>query len=153
MSVESEHMPSEERLRELLVGKSIVRAEIRDEPPERYIPGPTGHLVLSDGAHLKVWGNDGGCACTAGCYPLVSLNGCENIITNVVVEDHPDSDETVCDECGKSWCYEHDNPGYYRIFVLAFGVDERINLASFEGSDGNGYYGTGWWLSVGGEDG
>lgn len=145
----TEHMPSEERLRELLVGRSIVSAEMRDESPERWTPGPTGYLTLSDGTVLKVWGNDGGCACSAGCYPLASLNSCENVIMNVMVEERPDGDDVVCETCGRSWCYTHDNGGgYYRIFVLAFGVDDRINVASFEGSDGNGYYGTGWWLSV-----
>jgi hypothetical protein len=77
---------------------------------------------------------------------LASLNGCDNIITNVEVEDHSDSDYAECAACGKTSCYEHDNPGYYRIFVYA--EDKKINLASFEGSDGNGYYGTGWWLAV-----
>ena len=141
-----EHMPSEDRLRELLVGKSVVSAEIRNESPERYSSGPTGYLTLSDGAVLKVWGNDGGCACSAGCYPLTALNGCENVITNVEVEEHPDGDDAKCKTCGKSWCYEHDNQGYYRIFVYA--EDKRLPLASFEGSDGNGYYGSGWWLTV-----
>lgn len=147
MSTETEHMPSEERLRELLVGKSIVSAEIRDESPEDWTAGPTGYLTLSDGTVLKVWGNDGGCGCSAGCYPLTALNACKNVITNVQVEERPVDDDAVCWTCGEeSWFCDHE--GYYRIFVLAFGVDERINVASFEGSDGNGYYGTGWWLSV-----
>lgn len=145
-------MPSEERLKELLVGKSIVSAEIKDESPESWTSGPTGYLTLSDGTVLKVWGNDGGCACSAGCYPLASLAKSDNIITNVIVEEAPDGDDHNCRVCGKSrWsaeCTHYDEDGYYRIFVLAYGVDERINVASFEGSDGNGYYGTGWWLSV-----
>jgi hypothetical protein len=40
----------------------------------------------------------------------------------------------------------HVGDGYYRIFVFA--DNRRINVASFDGSDGNGYYGTGWWLAV-----
>lgn len=146
----TEHMPDEDRLKELLIGKSIVSAEIRDERPESYTSGPTGYLTLSDGTVLKVWGNDGGCACSAGCYPLAHLAACENAITNVVVESRPDSDyETEpCRTCGKKYCWEdgHDSGGYYRIFV--FSADEKISIASFEGSDGNGYYGTGWWLTV-----
>ena len=140
----SEHMPSEDRLRELLVGRSVVRAEIRDEPPERYESGPTGVLTLDDGTVLKVWGNDGGCACSAGCYPLASLNEVGNAITNVEVEEKPDDEYKDCEHGCKSWDCEH--VGFYRIFVYA--EDHRIPLASFEGSDGNGYYGTGWWLSV-----
>lgn len=143
----SEQMPDEARLRELLVGKSVVRAEIKDESPERWTQGPTGYLTLSDGTVLRVWGNDGGCACSAGCYPLSSLNTCENVIMNVKVEDHPDGDDIPCEVCGKSWCWDHQNEGYYRIFVYAEN-DQLVQLASFDGSDGNGYYGTGWWLSV-----
>lgn len=144
----SEHMPSEDRLRELLIGRSVVNARISDESPERYQTGPTGFLTLDDGTVLKVWGNDGGCACSAGCYPLASLNGVGNAITNVEVEEHPADDGTpsVCVECGeKVWNCGHPE-GWYRIFVYA--EDHRIPLASFEGTDGNGYYGTGWWLNV-----
>lgn len=145
--VEAEHMPSEERLRSLLIGRRIVRAEVVDESPERWTAGPTGYLTLDDGTVLKVWGNDGGCACTAGCYPLAVLATCDNAITNVVVEEHATGDGVACRTCGEYYCWKHgDEDGYYRIFVFA--VDERLVVASFEGSDGNGYYGTGWWLSV-----
>lgn len=138
----SEHLPDEDRLRALLVGKSVVRAEVRDEAPERWSAGPTGYLTLSDGTVLKVWGNTGGCSCGAGDYSIENLATCENVITNVKVEECPDGD-WKCDECGQ-WSCEHR--GFYRIFVWA--EEERVNLASFEGSDGNGYYGTGWWLAV-----
>lgn len=146
----SEHMPTKDRLHELLVGKKITSVRIADESPEAWSAGPTGWLTLSDGTVLKVWGNDGGCACSAGCYPLTMLNDCDNVITNVEVDAQPDDDYpgVACRTCGEHGCYQggHDNEGYYRIFVFA--EDKRINVASFEGSDGNGYYGTGWWLEV-----
>lgn len=142
----SEQTPGDDRLRELFVGKSIVRAEIRDEGPEKWTRGPTGFLTLSDGTVIKVWGNDGGCYCSAGCYPLTALNGCENVITNVEVEEHPDGADEPCQTCGNRSCWDHENEGYYRIFVFA--LDQRLEIASFNGSDGNGYYGTGWWLTV-----
>jgi hypothetical protein len=130
----TEHMPSADRLRSLLMGRKIVSTEIRDEMVgDYYDRGPVGYLTLDDGVVLKVWGNDGGCACSSGCYPLTELNECDNIITNVEVEDSPMGDYHVGD-------------GYYRIFVFA--DNRRINVASFDGSDGNGYYGTGWWLAV-----
>ncbi|GAA2237456.1 hypothetical protein GCM10010401_07030 [Rarobacter faecitabidus] len=106
----------------LLIGKSVTK--VADD-----------HLLLSDGTLVKLVGNDGGCACSAGCYDLTELNGTENVITNVEFEDKPGSDYA------DDW---HD--GYYKIFVLA--GDQRINLATFEGSDGNGYYGTGYWILV-----
>jgi len=90
------------------------------------------HLLLDNGTLLKLVGNDGGCACSAGCYDLTALNGVENIITAVEFEDDPADDG-------------HDGDGY-RIFVFA--GDQRINLATFEGSDGNGYYGTGYHVMV-----
>ena len=147
-----EHMPNNARLRELLVGKKVVDARIADESPGRWEEGPTGYLTLSDDTVLKVWGNDGGCSCSAGCYPLAHLAKVDNIITNVEVVERPDSDdldEPACRTCdAKYYCDEpgHDNRGHYRIFVFA--DNEKINLASFEGTDGNGYYGTGWWLEV-----
>lgn len=140
-----EHMPDAARLRELLFGKKVVSAEMVDESPESYTDGPYGRLTLDDGTVLKVWGNDGGCACSAGCYPLTVLNTWDNAITNVEVEAVPDGDDVKCRACGKRGCYEHDTTGHYRIFVVA---EDRHLLASFDGSDGNGYYGTGWWLTV-----
>ena len=148
MTSTQEHMPDVDRLKELLLGKAIIDARITDDWSDR---GPVGYLTLSDGITLKVWGNDGGCACPAGCYPLTTLNRVENIITNVELDERRVGDDTPCQTCGKTWgCYEdgHDNSyeGHFRIFVFA--GDERVNVASFEGSDGNGYYGTGWWLDV-----
>jgi len=144
---DTEHMPDEDRLRALLVGRRVVEARISDEtPPDSYSAGPTGSLTLDDGTLLKVWGNDGGCACSAGCYPLAALNTCDNAITNIEVEAKPDDEDSTCSTCGKHWCdHPQDDRGFYRIFVFA---DARHLLASFEGSDGNGWYGTGWWLSV-----
>jgi hypothetical protein len=147
-----EHMPSEARLKELLVGKKITEVRMTDDgPPEQYSVGPTGYLTLSDDSTLTVWGNDGGCACNAGCYPLAELNTCDNLIMNVEVEEERGSDHVPCRTCGEDYCYEDGHftgdQGYFRIFIFA--ENQRINLASFEGSDGNGYYGTGWWLRVG----
>lgn len=144
---DSEYMPNEDRLRELLAGRKVVSAVISDESPERYESGPTGTLTMDDGTVLKVWGNDGGCACSAGCYPLAHLNEVEGVITNVEVEECPDSEynDEPCPTCGAKRCWGHR--GWYRIFVVTEATGRSL-LASFEGTDGNGYYGTGWWLRV-----
>ena len=146
---EREEMPSEDRLRDLLVGRTVVSAEVADtRPPDGYSTGPTGTLMLSDGATLKVWGNDGGCACDAGCYPLAHLASAEGVITNVEVEENP-ADDTLraCRICGgRTWECIHPD-GWYRVFVVTEAAGRSL-VASFEGSDGNGYYGTGWWLMV-----
>ena len=144
-----EEQPTVDRLKELLIGKSIVEATISDEKPVSFESGPTGKLVLSDGTVLKVWGNNGCGGCGAGWYELRELNATkgettsEGIITNVEVDEAPTGDELRCKTCGKVYC---DHEGYYKMFVIV--EDKRITLASFEGSDGNGWYGTGWWLRV-----
>lgn len=93
-------------------------------------------LTLDDGHTLVLSGNEGCGGCASGWYELTELNGVDNKITWVSFEDNPD--------------YERDDgsDGSYRIFVLA--DNTRINLATFEGSDGNGYYGTGYSIQVSG---
>lgn len=109
-------------IRELLIGKTVIKVN-------------NNHLVLSDGTILRLEGNIGGCSCSAGDYHLIELNDCPvNAIMNVEFDQ-----VNICDEYG-------DGPTTYRIFVLA--QDRRIKLAEFEGDDGNGYYGTGYWITV-----
>lgn len=105
---------------ELLMGRKVTKVS-------------DAELLLDDGTKLKLEGHDGGCACSAGCYDLVELNGCDNVITKVELLNSPDDDNG-------------DERGTYRIFVYA--DNERVNLATFEGTDGNGYYGTGYSITV-----
>lgn len=88
---------------------------------------------LDDGTMLAFAGNEGGCACSSGDYDLTELNTVDNIITKVEFVDSPAGDDM-------------DGKGYYKIFVYADNV--KVNLATFEGSDGNGYYGTGYTILV-----
>lgn len=106
---------------QLLLGRRVVK--VTDDT-----------LILDDGRFLKFVGNDGGCSCGAGDYTLTELNDCNNIITDVEFDYSPDSD------------YGNGGEGHYKIFVFA--DNQRINLATFEGSDGNGYYGTGYSITV-----
>lgn len=91
-------------------------------------------LVLDDGRRLRFVGNEGGCSCGAGDYDLTELNGVDNVITKVEFVDNPDGDD------------HPEGTGHYRIFVFA--DNQKVNLATFEGSDGNGYYGTGYSIVV-----
>lgn len=109
-----------EKIRALLVGHKVEKVA-------------EDHLMLDDGTVLRLEGHDGGCSCGAGDYFLKELNGCDNVITNVEFEEKPGGEEYGT--------YE----GVYKIFVFA--EDKRL-LASFEGSDGNGYYGTGFNIAV-----
>lgn len=96
--------------------------------------GNTGYIELDDGSTLELHPNIGGCACGAGDYELTELNTCDNMIMNVEFEDNPGGD------------YQENYDGYYRIFVFA--ENEKIKLMEIQGSDGNGYYGTGYWIAV-----
>lgn len=124
----------------LLLGRRIVLAERGTVK----IPGredgwdvrAEGVLTLDDGTRIYVHGNDGGCSCGSGDYELTHLATVDNVITSVRFDDQPSDDDYVSDEV----------QGWYRIFVVADATE--INIASFEGSDGNGYYGTGYQLLV-----
>lgn len=127
-----EYNPTENRLRELLVGKRI--SEITRD--ELY-----GTLTLDDGTVLHLHGNEGCGGCANGWYDLTALNKTDSAIMDVRIEEHPTDD------------YTHHETGYYRIFVLSFDKKKDLLakeelLAEFMGSDGNGYYGTGYWIAV-----
>lgn len=113
-------------LREAMFGRSVVSVQINHDDYS-----PEGRVLLDDGTELILQGNYGGCSCGGGDYALTRLNDMPiNGITNVEIDVD-----------------EHD--GYsltYRIFVLA--QDQRFELAAFEGHDGSGYYGTGFWFTV-----
>lgn len=113
---------SHEAIRAVLLGRTVTKVA-------------EDQLQLDDGTVLTLTGNDGGCACSAGCYDLTELNGCDNIITAVEFVNDPGGDD-----------YEGDHEGVYEIFVFA--DNQKINLATFCGTDGNGYYGTGYSIHV-----
>lgn len=110
-----------EKIVALFVGKSV--SKIDDDK-----------LYLNDGTLLQIVPNEGGCSCGAGDYELTELNGCENIITNVEIIDYQ------CPETDYSEIHT------YEIFVYA--ENRKINLLTVQGDDGNGYYGTGFWITV-----
>jgi hypothetical protein len=93
------------------------------------------NLILDNGIILKVVANEGCGGCSNGWYSITKLNEVDNAITNV---------EFVCDG------YVEDKENYdntsYKIFV--FCEDTRIKLLQVDGSDGNGYYGTGYTIKV-----
>ncbi len=119
----------------LFVGRRIVSAEMGsfDYPGREWQDHADGRLILDDGTVLYLTGHVGGCSCGSGDYPLEKVAAADNIITSARVLASPDGD------------YE-DGQGRYAIFVFA--GNEEINVANFVGSDGSGYYGTGFSLAV-----
>lgn len=111
---------SEEEIRELLLWKSV--SKVNDET-----------LVLSDGTILEIVPNDGCGGCTSGYYHIDELNEFENAITNVEFETIEEDDD-------------YDGETTYRIFVLA--KDTRFKLLEVSGTDGNGWYGSGYRINV-----
>jgi hypothetical protein len=105
----------------LLIGRRVVKVS-------------DNTLRLDDGRELVFDGHDGGCACGAGDYELTALNEVDNVITRVEFLDSPDGDDHPCGD------------GRYEIFVFA--DNKMVNLATFKGTDGNGYYGTGYQITV-----
>lgn len=110
---------NEAEITELLVGRKAVKVTEYS-------------LELDNGAILTFAGHGGGCSCGSGDYDLTELNGVDNIITAVeFISDLSD---------------DYARGEGYKIFVYA--ANEKINLAEFDGTDGNGYYGTGYSIFV-----
>ena len=114
-------------LRAALFGRSVVSVQTDEDDYN-----PEGRVLLDDGTELILQGNEGGCSCGGGDYALTRLNDMPiNGITNVEVDVEKIGSDTRLT---------------YRIFVLA--QDQRFELAAFEGDDGSGYYGSGFWFTV-----
>ena len=88
-------------------------------------------LKLDNGKVLEILANEGCGGCSAGWYSVTELNGCDNAITNV------EFDKETLDQYGEM---------SYKIFVYA--ENEKIKLVQVDGDDGNGYYGTGYSITV-----
>jgi hypothetical protein len=116
-----EHTQQDES-RSLLVGRSVVA-----------IAAET--LTLDDGTEMRIVANEGCGGCDNGYYELREL--LDNPVNGItaVEFDHETHDDDR---------WEPDQT--YRIFVLT--QDTRIKLAEVHGNDGNGYYGTGYWIAV-----
>lgn len=110
-----------EAIRNLLVGRSV--AKVADDT-----------LQLDNGLTLRVLPNEGCGGCPNGNYDLTELNDCVNAIMAVEFTDDAEGDKYA------------EDPHVYRIFVLA--ENTRIKLLEVSGDDGNGYYGTGYWIEV-----
>jgi hypothetical protein len=108
-----------DRIKEILVGRKIVKADMTD-------------LILDNGTILQIVPNQGGCSCGAGDYYLDNISKFDNVITDVEVKDIEE------DEYGEFHTYQ--------LFVYSGGISTSV--ADIKGDDGNGYYGTGFYIVV-----
>lgn len=111
----------EKEIKELLIGRKV---KVKGD-----------NLILDNGIVLEIEANEGCGGCGSGWYSITKLNEVDNAITNV---------EFVCD--GDVEDKENYDDTSYKIFV--FCEDTRIKLLQVDGSDGNGYYGTGYTIMV-----
>lgn len=117
----------EKEIEEMLLGHKIVADENNDA------------LILDNGVVLQINPNVGCYGCESGNYYLEHIASVNNAITNVeFVNDYEVNDDDYYDE--------EDYYQHYRIFVIADGV--TTELLDVYGTDGNGYYGTGYKIDV-----
>lgn len=103
----------------------------------RYVTKVDGDtLTLDNGLMLEFEGNEG-CTCGSGTYDLTKLfqrgTPTARIMSADVTTRLTDEDDEYSDVI-------------YTLFVIV--DDERLPLAEFEGNDGNGYYGSGFRVTV-----
>ena len=93
-------------------------------------------ITLDDGTVLEFEGTEG-CTCGSGTYDLTELfqrgTPTARIMSADVTTRRTDEDDEYSDVI-------------YTLFVIV--DDERLPLAEFEGNDGNGYYGSGFHVTV-----
>lgn len=117
----------EKEIEDMLLGHKIVADENNDA------------LILDNGVVLQINPNVGCYGCESGNYYLQHIASVNNAITNVeFVNDYEVNDDDYYDE--------EDYYQHYRIFVIADGV--TTELLDVYGTDGNGYYGTGYKIDV-----
>lgn len=109
---------NEKEIEELLIGHKVTVDDY-------------DNLVLDNGIMLQINPNIGCGGCESGNYYLEHIASVNNAITNVeFVEEFEDD------------CYYK----HYKIFVIADGM--TTELLDVYGTDGNGYYGTGYTIDV-----
>ena len=95
-------------------------------------------LTLDDGTQLVAMGRGGGCVCGQGDFEFTKAfyQGSPTArIMNAMVEVE-----------GADW-YDMDiSATGFKVFVIV--EDEKLPLLEFDGYEGDGFYGRGFWLSV-----
>lgn len=114
----------EDEIKKLLLYRKIEKVEKLDEMH--------GIMVLDNGVELEIESNEGCGGCNSGWYYITELNNCDNVITDV---------EFVCTD-------QEDDPDSHLYQIFVFAEDTKIKIVEVDGDDGNGYYGTGYSITV-----
>lgn len=141
---ESIEYTDEDALKAALIGRSI-----KDTFSTGHGYSEVITFVLDDGTHLKAHAQDGGCACSNGCFDVTAVDSIKGTILNVEVAEFAN----VWDRDSREYRDGEIEPGSIsdgsstiRIFVYTDLIG-KATLVESTGGD-NGYYGWGFWLSV-----
>jgi len=123
----------------LLIGRYVTNIETGTFATESWMEEcekPQALITLDDGTQLVAMGRGGGCACGQGDFEFTKAfyQGSPTArITNAMVEmeGEPRYDGDISATC-------------FKVFVIV--DDEKLPLLEFDGCEGEGYYGRGFWL-------
>lgn len=123
----------------LLIGRYVTNIELGTFIADQWIEDcekPQALLTLDDGTQLVAVGRSGGCSCGQGDFEFTKAfyQGSPTArIMNVTVEME-----------GKEWYGGCISATGFKVFVIV--DDEKLPLLEFDGNEGDGYYGRGFWL-------
>lgn len=109
----------EESIRRLIEGRRIVSVTADRK------------IRLDTGVELQFEANEGCGGCGSGWYEITHLGDVDNVVTKVSFNHE-----------------EYGEGGGQRYELFVYTGEERINLLTVEGNDGNGYYGTGYRINI-----
>lgn len=123
----------------LLIGRYITNIEtgtFLTKPHMEDCEKPQARITLDDGTQLVAVGHSGGCVCGQGDFEFTKAfyQGSPTArIMNVMVEMEGEEryDGDISANC-------------FKVFAII--DDEKLPLLEFDGYEGDGYYGRGFWL-------
>lgn len=123
----------------LLIGRYVTNIETGTFITDSWMEDcekPQALLTLDDGTQLVAMGRCGGCVCGQGDFELINAfrQGSPSArITNAMVEME-----------GEPGYGEDISATGFKVFVIV--DDEKLPLLEFDGYEGDGCYGRGFWL-------
>ena len=125
----------------LLIGRYVTNIETGTFITDSWMEDcekPQALLTLDDGTQLVAMGRGGGCVCGQGDFEFTKAfyQGSPTArIMNAMVEME-----------SKDWHDMGISATGFKVFVIV--EDEKLPLLEFDGYEGDGYYGRGFWLTA-----